>query len=280
VTLRLALDSGLPGIEADRGQLQQVIMNLVINAAEAIGDRAGTVVVTTRAQEVTGTGAMLDEVTGKALKPGTYVCFEVRDTGCGMSKETRDKIFDPFFTTKFMGRGLGLAAVAGIVQAARGAIQLTTSAGTGTTFRAFLPAAAGAVAGAEGEEDLRGCASILVVDDEAMVLDFTRSALERCGYQVLLAGNGRDAIRIFADHAAEVSLVLLDLMMPVMGGDEAIVALKARRPDVPVVVMSGYSEHEALRMFAGRGVAGFLQKPFTATRLAQEVRLALEPVRE
>jgi signal transduction histidine kinase/ActR/RegA family two-component response regulator len=278
VDLTLALKPRLPAIEADRGQLQQIVMNLVINAAEAIGpNQSGKVTVSTGAVDVSATDRIRDEITGSPLEPGNYVRLEVEDTGCGMDKQTRAKIFDPFFTTKFMGRGLGLAAVAGIVQAHRGAIQLETAPGQGSTFRVFLSAGVapesrhphGRPAG------LRGGETVLLVDDEQPVCDFVRDALERYGYTALVAKNGKEAVRIFEANAERIGLVLLDLSMPVMGGDEAIDLLKSKRPDLRVIVMSGYGESEALKMFAGKGVAGFLQKPFTAPRLAEALKAVL-----
>jgi PAS domain S-box-containing protein len=278
VTLKLALKPDLPGVEADRGQLQQIVMNLVINGAEAIGeDQTGTVTIATRVEEVSEGAPIADEIKAEALAPGQYVCFEVADTGCGMDRETRKKIFDPFFTTKFMGRGLGLAALAGIVQGHHGAIQLETAPGQGTTFRVYLPAGAAVEVPRPSarKQDLRGTETILLVDDEAMVRDFSRDALERHGYRVLLAAEGREAVRIFEENAGKVGLVLLDLTMPVMGGDEAFNLLKSKAGGLKVIVMSGYSEAEVKKMFAGKGVSGFLQKPFTATRLAEEVRAVL-----
>ena len=278
VTLKLTLEAELPGVEADRGQLQQIVMNLVINGAEAIGtDQTGTVTIATGVAEVSEGEPISDEVTGEALAPGRYVCFEVADTGCGMDRETRKKIFDPFFTTKFMGRGLGLAALVGIVQGHHGAIQLETAPGQGTVFRVYLPAGTAIeVPRPIGRrQDLRGTETVLLVDDEAMVRDFGRDALERHGYRVLLAVDGQEAVRIFEENPGEVGLVLLDLTMPVMGGDEAFSLLKSHAAGLRVIVMSGYSEAEVKKAFAGKGVSGFLQKPFTATRLAEEVKAVL-----
>lgn len=278
VDLRLEMESDLPAVEADRGQLHQIIMNLVINAAEAIGLNPGVVKIAARTQGVAGSRRVADEVTGRLLPEGNYVCLEVTDSGSGMEPEVRGRVFDPFFTTKFVGRGLGLAAVAGIVRAHDGAIELETAPGRGAAFRIFLPAHAGrqaAPAARRIPENLRGSATVLLVDDEPMVRDFGRGALERFGYRVLLAGNGREAVRMVHEHADAIELVLLDLMMPVLGGDEAIALLKAGSPGVKVIVMSGYGESEAMKLFAGEGVSAFLQKPFTAARLAETVKLVL-----
>jgi signal transduction histidine kinase/DNA-binding response OmpR family regulator len=281
VNVKLALAPDLPCVEADRGQLQQVIMNLALNGAEAIGaDRTGVLSISAGMSHVSEADSISDEITGRSLPHGDYVWLEVADTGSGMDAETRKKIFEPFFTTKFLGRGLGLAAVAGIVQAHRGAIQLRTAPGEGAAFRVYLPAG-GAVQvprRQNGQPDLKGNATVLVVDDEAMVRTFTRAALERFGYRVITANDGREAVRIFEAKADAIGLVLLDLAMPELGGDEAIDAFKSIRPDLRVIVMSGYGESEVLKTFAGKGVSGFLQKPFTAARLAEEVRLVLKGV--
>ncbi len=278
VSLKLALAPNLPGVEADRGQLQQIIMNLVLNAAEAIGsDHSGTLLIGVGEREVSETDSVSDEISGGPLAPGRYVWLEVADTGVGMDEETRKKIFDPFFTTKFLGRGLGLAAVAGIIQGHHGAIQLQTARGRGTIFRVYLPAGASPEIQRReaGRPDVRGTATVLLADDEAMVRDFGRAALERFGYRVLTADNGREAVRVFEENADEIGLVLVDLAMPVMGGHEVIGALKSRCARLRIIVMSGYSESEVLETFAGKGVSGFLQKPFTATRLAEEVKAVL-----
>jgi signal transduction histidine kinase/DNA-binding response OmpR family regulator len=278
VSLKLALADDLPGVEADRGQLQQIVMNLVLNGAEAIGaDRPGTLTVGVGARQASATDRVSDEITGRPLAPGSYVWLEVADTGSGMDEATRTRIFDPFFTTKFLGRGLGLAAVAGIVQMHHGAIQLRTAPGQGATFRVYLPA--GAAAERQPREarraEARGTATVLLVDDEAMVRDFARAALEKFGYRVLTANDGQEAVRVFEANSEEIGLVLLDLTMPVLGGDEAIGLLKSKSAGLRVIVMSGYGKAEVLKAFAGKGVSGFLQKPFTATRLAEEVRAVL-----
>jgi signal transduction histidine kinase/CheY-like chemotaxis protein len=283
VDLQLALEADLPGIDADRGQLQQIVMNLLLNAAEAIGpDQTGTVTISTGRQEVSDAVSATDEITGEPIAPGNYVRLEVADTGCGMDHATRARIFDPFFTTKFLGRGLGLAAVAGTVQSHRGGIELETEPAVGTTFRVYLPVGAAVPVPGRMEQPpaaLRGSETILLVDDEELVRSFARHALERQGYRVLEAVDGSQAVQVFRQNAETVSLVLLDLAMPVMSGDETIGVLRSELADLKVVLMSGYNEAEAMRRFAGKGVAGFLQKPFTPSRLAQEVKTVLTRAR-
>ncbi|MEX2261751.1 MAG: ATP-binding protein [Bryobacteraceae bacterium] len=261
VDLRLALAPRLPPIEADATQLGQIVMNLVINAAEAIGPEGGIVWVSTG-------------LTGDARN----VCLEVRDTGHGMDEATQAKIFDPFFSTKFTGRGLGLAAVGGIVRGHKGRLQVESAPGEGSAFRVFFPAAAGPVAKTEEVSappgpDITG--TILVVEDEAIILQFTKAALERRGYTVLAAENGLEAVNLFREKAAAITAILLDLAMPVMGGEEAFKRITDIRPGVPVVVASGYSEAEIRQRFGDRPVASFIQKPYTAAQLAEKIRAVL-----
>jgi two-component system cell cycle sensor histidine kinase/response regulator CckA len=274
VQLRLELAAGLPTIEADMAQVQQIIMNLVINGAEAIGDQRGTVLVTTGTQTV-------DEVYAQSLfatdgiKTGRYVFIEVHDTGCGMDESTKAKIFDPFFTTKFTGRGLGLAAVLGIVRGHGGAIKVYSSPGRGSTFKVFFRAS-----GAEAVERLkpvpryRGQGLVLVVDDDAGVRGAARRMLKFFGFDVIEAEDGRVGAAAFAARAAEIVLVLLDMTMPEMGGEETFREIRHVRDDVPVILTSGYNEIEATRRFTSKGLAGFLQKPFTPDDLATKLAAA------
>ncbi len=267
--LELRLADELPPVSADPAQIQQLVMNLVINGAEALGEKTGVVEVTTGVE-------ILDEETARArlprheLTPGAHVVLEVKDTGCGMDSQTLPRIFDPFFTTKFTGRGLGLAAVSGIVRSHRGALEVSSVPGQGTTFRIYLPAAAAAQ-----PEPRPAARAILIVDDEEIVRRTARSTLEKYGYKVLVAENGPQAIEIYRRRPEAVELVLLDLTMPMMDGEEVLRALRKIRPDVKAIVSSGYSLEEATRRFAGHGVSAFLQKPYTAARLAHAVRAAL-----
>jgi PAS domain S-box-containing protein len=278
VELRLQLADGLPAIEADLGQMQQLVMNLVINGAEAIPeDRAGTVLVTTAAQQF-GEDYFASATASNEMKPGTYVILEVRDTGSGMADHTKARIFDPFFTTKFTGRGLGLAAVLGIVRGHKGALKVDSTPGRGSTFKVLFPAVQAQAEKAVPSEklvDLRGTGTILVVDDEKSVRQAAGAMLERYGYTVMLAHDGERAVDLFRSAANQISLVLLDLTMPVMSGEETLRQLKNIRPEVRVVLSSGYNETEAVRHFSGMGLNGFLQKPYTPIELAEKVKTVL-----
>jgi CheY-like chemotaxis protein len=266
-------------VEADSGQLQQLTMNLVINGAEAIGGQArGTVVVTTRVERLSAS-QVRGEFATEGLEAGAHVVLEVCDTGCGMDPETLARVFDPFFTTKFTGRGLGLAAALGIVRGHRGAIRVTSAPGQGSTFRVYLPAVPQpAMQEAAMPECVSGgrTGTILVVDDEESVRSAVKNTLSRCGYELLLAGNGQEAVEIFRREAERITLVLLDLTMPQMGGEETLQHMKKLRPDVPVILSSGYDEAEALARFGSNGLAGFLQKPYTASRLAAGINAVVD----
>ncbi len=278
VQLRLDLGRGLPSIDADPGQIQQLIMNLVINGAEAIGEtHNGTVFVTTDVREIDD-AYILQNFVGEPMHGGAYVSLEVQDTGCGMTEETKRKIFDPFFTTKFTGRGLGLAAVLGIVKGHRGTIRIYSVPGKGSTFKILLPAVPGVAQPARGLEiqrELRGSGTILVVDDEEVVRTTAKTTLERYGYSVLLAPDGQTGVEMFRQHD-EIILVLLDMMMPVMSGQEAFRQMLTIRPASRVIISSGYNEVEAIRRFTGKGIGGFIQKPYTAAKLARTVKQALD----
>jgi PAS domain S-box-containing protein len=279
VQLQLQVDPGLPSIEADAGQMQQLIMNLVINGAEAISEgESGSVLVRTAVQDVDEDYIQTTFGSGK-ITPGTYVTLQVRDTGSGMDAETQAKIFDPFFTTKFTGRGLGLAAVLGIVRGHKGALKVYSSPGRGTTFKVLFPACEATPSrvesGAQIEADHHDVGTVLVIDDEEMVRRVAKSMLESYGYSVLVASDGNAAIEIFKEVGHEISVVLLDLTMPSMSGEETFRQLRMMRSNVPVILSSGYNEVEAVKRFTGKSLTGFIQKPYTTTQLAQKVRDAL-----
>jgi CheY-like chemotaxis protein len=272
VALRYHLATDLPAVAADATQLWQVVMNLVLNAAESVGDHVGTVTLITGVMHCDR--AYLDEcLLGDAREPGGYTFLEVSDTGCGMDAETRKRIFEPFFTTKATGRGLGLAAVLGIIRSHNGAVRLYSEPGHGTSFKVLLPAAAES-AMPEDEETLvpnwQGCGTVLVVDDEQTLRVLVQSMLLHMGFKVRLAADGREAVRLFREieGAGEpIACVLLDMTMPHMDGEETFRELRQLRPDVKVLLASGYNEHEAAQRFAKMGAAVFMQKPYRMATL-------------
>ena len=281
VQLGLDLRNDLPCIEGDGAQIQQLIMNLVINAAEAVENgKTESVLIITRIEHVSQ--SYIDQmVASNGVSPAEYVTLEVRDAGCGMDAETLSRIFDPFFTTKFTGRGLGLAAVMGIVRGHRGALHVDTTPGGGSSFKVLFPPSEGPAARlkrSSREKGLAGHGTILVIDDEEAVRQTAKSALESYGYHVVVAQNGKEGVDLFSELGDEVAAVLLDMTMPVMSGEEALMGLKRIRRDVPVVLSSGYDEAEATRLFTGKGLAGFVQKPYTAAGLAEKMKVILESV--
>ncbi len=279
VAIQLDLASDLPAVEADPSQIQQLIMNLIINGAEAIGEaNAGTVVVKVETRKLNAED-IRREFPNEPLKPGVYVNLEVRDTGSGMDEATKNRIFDPFFTTKLQGRGLGLAAVSGIVRAQKGVMRVYSSPGRGSSFQVLLPGVAAKAAPARTPAMLStetpGDGAILFVDDDETMRRLAKSALERSGWRVLLAENGAAGVQVFQEHRDNISVVILDMAMPVMGGEEALDAIKKIGPSVPVIISTGYGETEATRHFAGKNTAGFLEKPYTVSQLMESIAMVL-----
>jgi PAS domain S-box-containing protein len=262
VRLELLLPPGLPWIEADASQIRQIVMNLVINGAEAIGPEGGTV-----------------RVSSGVPESGTDVFMEVKDSGSGMSEATQAKMFDPFFTTKFTGRGLGLAAVSGIVRGHKGKMKVDSIPGQGTTFTVSFPAVPAEPPKPVSAPKLvtipRGTGTILVVDDEPALRKMAGMILENSGYSVLAAMDGREAVAVFRQNAAEIAAVLLDMTMPVMGGHEAFSLIREIHPGVPIIMSSGYSETFAREELGQDAEAGFVQKPYTAATLVKSIQEAL-----
>jgi two-component system cell cycle sensor histidine kinase/response regulator CckA len=279
--LRQELATGLPAVEADATQLRQVVMNLITNASDALGDDAGTITLRTFLCEPDESerGTLAG---GAALSPGKYVCIEVLDTGSGMSGATISRIFDPFFTTKPKGHGLGLAATHGIIRSHRGGIALRSAEGHGTAICIYLPALATSAKPSltphAGEvRALRGHGDILLADDEPAVRQVAARALERSGFQITQATDGAVALRMFEAEPLRWRAVVLDLTMPNLGGQEALVRMRALRSDLPAVLCSGYASEELNASVTSMAQVNFVQKPFTVSRLVAAVLEVLPP---
>jgi CheY-like chemotaxis protein len=264
-----------PAIMADPNQIRQSLVNLTLNAAEAIGpDGRGTVTISTGSEQVSE-GAHFDVMPDEGNPVGRYAWLEVRDTGCGMDAATVGKIFEPFFTTKFLGRGLGLAAVAGIVRSHQGLMRVNTSMGQGTAMRLYFPAISEA---SENETEAADAGPfILVVDDETVVRQIVKVALERAGRKVLLADSGEAALGLFQRLGDRIDLILLDWKMPVMDGGETLARLREMRPGIRIIVSSGFAQVEAEERFRDCRISGYLQKPYRMTELTSLVNSLLEP---
>ena len=277
--LKYNFADNLPPFEGDATQIRQVIMNLITNASEAIGDRSGIISITVGAMRV-DLDYLRTTYLDENLSEGLYITLEVADTGCGMNDEIRSRLFDPFFTTKFTGRGLGMAAVMGIVRGHGGAIKVYSEVGKGTTMKVLFPAAEDGAAAmtrlAAAAADWRGSGTVLLADDEETVRTVGAMMLERLGITVILASDGRQAIDVFQARGNEIDCVILDLTMPHMDGEQAYRELRRIDPEVRVIMSSGYNEQEVTQRFVGKGLAGFIQKPYELDKLVATLRKALE----
>jgi len=266
--MRLNLNRDIPSVEADPTQIHQIVMNLVINASEAIGDKSGVISITTGCM-VCDSDYLKYVWLDESIEQGTYVYLEVADTGCGMDKETLSRIFDPFFTTKFTGRGLGMAAVLGIVRGHKGAVKVYSEPGKGTSFKILLPASGKPAVAFRRDAVVngwKGKGTVLLVDDEETVRGIGREMLEELGFTTITANDGREAVEIFRATPG-ISLVILDLTMPHMDGEQCFRELRQIEPEVKVIMSSGFSEHEVTQKFLGKGLAGFIQKPYKMSSL-------------
>jgi hemerythrin-like metal-binding protein/PAS domain S-box-containing protein len=282
-TLRLFPEPELPPIRGDRAQIQQVIMNLVLNASEAVDFHSGAITIRTGREDL-DEAAIRATYRGQSLEPGPHVFLEVADDGLGMPADVLERIFDPFFTTKFAGRGLGLSAVLGTLKTHRGGIQVRSGPGEGTTFRLLFPAAPpGEVPETKEDRDFeeaigayRGSGTVLVVDDEAPIRATAVQALRHLGFETLEAGDGLEALQVFEANRDRLRLILMDLTMPRMDGEEAYRALRNLGMLIPVILTSGFCAADVLDQFRGKGIAGFLQKPYPLRLLVLAVRKALD----
>jgi PAS domain S-box-containing protein len=267
------LDPDLARIEADPAQIQQVVLNLCVNAAEAM-PHGGSIRLKTRNREVDAAFAR----SHADLTSGSYVSLTIQDSGFGMNSETLARMFEPFFTTKSQGRGLGLAVVYGIVKSHKGHIAVESEVGKGTKIRVLLPAVRRAAPPAPKPKarERRGTETILLIDDETIVLDITKQLLEKLGFRVLTAHNGKEAVYIAENYEGAIEVALLDLGMPVMDGFEAFPVLQKRRPDMKILVCSGYAPNGPAQELLHAGAVGFIQKPFYLDTLCEAIRAALD----
>jgi len=280
ISLKIKLAKSLPGIEGDMAQVQQLILNFIVNSADAIGSKPGEIKVSTGARHM-DRQTLNKLYNGSGLDAGQYVIVEVSDTGCGMSLDMIAKIFDPFFTTKETGSGLGLSAVLGIVRGHKGAIQVYSSLGKGTAFRVFLPSTEQefkeTMISTVEVEAWQGDGKILIVDDDMRVRHVASSFIESLHFDVMVAEDGKEGLELFSKHHANLAAVLLDMTMPVLGGVEAMAGMRDIDSSVPIVLVSGYSEVEAGALIAGDRPNAFLQKPFKAKDLKTMLYEVMHP---
>jgi len=260
-------------VKADVTQMQMVLTAVINNSVEAM-DGGGSIVVSTANELFPKAGT--DTILGS--EPGPYVCLLVQDNGKGMDEETRDRIFEPFFTTKFHGRGLGMPAVYGIIRGHRGFVQVDSELGKGTCVRIYLPAAEPEERTPEisEAEPLKGAWTVLLVEDEDVIVDVGKKLLERIGYHVLTAGNGKQALEISSSYRGKIDLVILDVVLPDMRGLDIYQQLVASRPNLKVLVSSGFSEKGPVQEILRAGAEGFIQKPFLLSDLSRRLQEILK----
>jgi two-component system, cell cycle sensor histidine kinase and response regulator CckA len=276
------LTDDLPIIQGDVNQIRQVVMNLITNASESLGRGTGVIRLCTSSAFCDRTyldamGAGAHTIHEEPLPEGLYVSLEVTDSGCGMDLETQSRVFDPFFTTKFSGRGLGMSAVLGIVRGHEGMVKIYSEIGKGTTFKILFPAGKDLDASQKpnlGEENLHQVLQeglVLVADDETTVCNVAKEMLEEMGLTVLTAWDGNQAVEIFREHVDKILFVLLDLTMPGLDGAQAFREMRRLNPKVKVILSSGYNEQDVTQRFVGKGLAGFIQKPYTMVKLREKL---------
>ncbi len=277
--LKYNFAANIPAVRADATQIRQIILNLITNASEAIGDRSGVISINTGAMDC-DRNYLSESYLDENLPEGLYSFFEVADTGCGMTDETKEKLFDPFYTTKFTGRGLGLSAVLGIVRGHNGAIKIYSELNKGTAIKVLFPAVDEPTQkikpSDQCEEDTwRGSGTILLVDDEESILAVGKRYLEKKGFNVLIAQDGRVGLELFRKHAEEIVCVILDLTMPHLDGEETFREMRRIKRGVRVIMSSGYNEQDIFQRLPGKGLAGFIQKPYQSRDLWIKLREVL-----
>jgi PAS domain S-box-containing protein len=280
VVIKAELGNDIPFIMGDASQLRQVVMNLIINAAEAIGDAEGEIDVKLVKTEIKAEQAEKDHL-GVIIAAGRYILFEVTDNGCGMDDDTKRKIFEPFYTTKFTGRGLGMSAVLGIIKAHNGALQLESHKGEGTTFKVYLPVQISTSETEEAQQKAasapwRGSGTILLAEDEEHIREIAIILLQELGFTVLDAENGKEALELYQQNAADITLVITDMGMPVMNGYELFYKLKQLDPHLPIIVSSGFGEGDIGSKITREEIAGLINKPYKFEHLREVLRGVVE----
>ncbi len=275
--IQFHLTKDIPSIHGDRSQIQQVLLNLIMNAVEAIEEKPGSISISTGVRNCDEKYLERSRILEKA-NPGPYVFAEISDTGIGMTKASQAKMFDPFYTTKFAGRGLGLSAVLGIVKGHKGAIMVYSESQKGTTIKVLFPASDEILKEApfkvKQQPPTEG--TMLFVDDEPMIRKVGKKMLESLGYAVLLAANGKEAVEVFRKHRTEIRCIILDLTMPEMDGYEAFSRIRSIEPEVKIVLSSGYNTEELTQRFAGKNPTAFIQKPYMLDELAEKLEEVFE----
>ncbi|MDD2850705.1 MAG: PAS domain S-box protein [Desulfuromonadaceae bacterium] len=277
--IKLDCTPGISLIHGDSSQLNQVVMNLIINASEAIGKVQGEIRVLLTETTIND-GHPEKDYNGKAIATGSYVCLEVTDNGCGMDEETKWRIFEPFYTTKFTGRGLGMSAVLGIINSHKGALQLHSQLGQGSTFKVYLPAQINDSAQDRSvqqtiESQWRGHGTILLAEDEDQIRHIAKTFLEMFGFTVIEAVNGKEALDLYQKSASDISLVLTDMGMPVMDGYALFHALKQIKPTLPIIISSGFGEADVTARIDPDKIAGLISKPYTPEKLRDMLKSIL-----
>ncbi len=280
VVIKHDLSPEVPSIRADASQIRQIVMNLIINASEAIGEAPGEIRVSLTKTEIHAGQPDKDHL-GKIITAGRYVCLEVSDNGCGMDDETRQRVFEPFYTTKFTGRGLGLSAVLGIITAHKGAMQVSSQPGQGSTFKVYLSVQGSDSAGDESLPPVapapwQGNGTILLVEDEPQLMLIAKTLLNELGFSVFEATNGKEAVELYRKNAECITLVVTDIGMPVMDGYELIRELKIINPDLPIIISSGFGDMDVTSQIAEGKVAGYLSKPYSFNRLREVMKGVVE----
>ena len=282
VTITLDCQADIPAITGDASQIRQIVMNLIINASEAIGDAHGEIYVSVARVAISSTHPTRDHL-GKTITPGKYVCLEVTDNGCGMNIETKRRVFEPFYTTKFKGRGLGMSAVLGILTAHKGVLQLTSQPDRGTTFKICLPVETGDSGDVESTQHQRptrwrGSGTVLLVENEVEVILLMSAMLTKMGFTVIEALNGAEALELYRKKSGDITMVVMDIGMPVMDGYELFHELKKLTSDLPIIISSGFSETVITSRIPRSNIAALISKPFDFNQLQDEMKNVLEKI--